>query len=33
MPDHPNVCTDGSVVLDRVICVSSSGAVFFFLPT
>ena len=30
--DHTNVWTDGSLVLDRVTGVSSSGA-FFFLPT
>ena len=30
MPEHPNVWTDGSLVLDRVTGVSSSGAVFFF---
>ena len=29
MPDHPNVWTDGSLVLDRVTGVSSSGAGFF----
>ena len=29
MPDHPNVRTDGSLVLDRVTGVSSSGAGFF----
>ena len=29
MPEHPNVWTDGSLVLDRVTGVSSSGAVFF----
>ena len=29
MPDHPNVWTDGSLVLDQVTGVSSSGAVFF----
>ena len=29
MPDHPNVWTDGILVLDRVTGVSSSGAGFF----
>ena len=29
MPDHPNVWTDGSLVLERVTGVSSSGAGFF----
>ena len=29
MPDHPNAWTDGSLVLDRVTGVSSSGAGFF----
>ena len=29
MPDHPNVWTDGSLVLDQVTGVSSSGAEFF----
>ena len=29
MPDHPDVWTDGSLVLVRVTCVSSSGAGFF----
>ena len=29
LPDQPNVWTDGSLVLDRVTCVSSSGAGFF----
>ena len=29
LPDHPNVWTDGSLVLDRVTGVSSSGAGFF----
>ena len=29
LPDSPNVCTDGSLVLDRVTGVSSSGAGFF----
>ena len=29
MPNHPNVWTDGSLVLDRVTGVSTSGAVFF----
>ena len=29
MPDHPNVWTDGSLVLDRVTGISSSGAGFF----
>ena len=28
--DHPNVWSDGSLVLDQVTGVSSSGAVFFF---
>ena len=28
--DHPNVWSDGSLVLDRITGVSSSGAVFFF---
>ena len=28
MPDHTNVWTDGSLVLDRVAGVSSSGALF-----
>ena len=32
MPDHPNVWTDGSLVLDRVTGVSSSCAGFFLLP-
>ena len=31
LPDHPNVWTDGSLVLDRVTGVSSSGAEFFLL--
>ena len=31
VPDHPNVWTDGSLVLDRVTGVSSSGAGFFSL--
>ena len=30
MPDHRSVWTDGSLVLDRVTGVSSSGAFFFF---
>ena len=29
IPDHPNVWTDGSLVLDRITGVSSSGAGFF----
>ena len=29
IPDHPNVWTDGSLVLDQVTVVSSSGAGFF----
>ena len=29
LPDHPNVWTDGSLVLDRVTGISSSGAGFF----
>ena len=29
VPDHPNVWTDGSLILDRVTGVSSSGAGFF----
>ena len=29
LPDHPNVWTDGSLVLDRVTGVSFSGAGFF----
>ena len=29
LPDYPNVWTDGSLVLDRVTGVSSSGAGFF----
>ena len=29
LPDHPNVWTDGSLVLDRVTGVSSAGAGFF----
>ena len=29
MPDHPNVWTDGSLVLDRLTGVSSSGSGFF----
>ena len=29
VPDHPNVWSDGSLVLDKVIGVSSSGAGFF----
>ena len=29
LPDHPNVWTDGSLVLDRVTGVSSSGSGFF----
>ena len=32
MPDHPNVWTDGSLVLDRVTGVSSSRAGFFCSP-
>ena len=32
MPDHPNVWTDGSLVLDHVTGVSSSGAGFFCSP-
>ena len=31
LPDHPDVWTDGSLVLDRVTGVSSSGAGFFCL--
>ena len=31
-PDHPNVWTDGSLVLDRVTGISSSGAGFFCSP-
>ena len=31
MPDHPNVWTDGSLVLDRITGVSSSGAGFFLI--
>ena len=30
VPDHTNVWSDGSLVLDRVTGVSSSGAFFFF---
>ena len=33
LPDHPNVWTDGSLVLDRVTGVSSSGAGFFALQS
>ena len=29
LPDHPNIWTDGSLVLDRVTGVSSAGAGFF----
>ena len=29
MPDHPNVWSDGSLVLDRITGVSSAGAGFF----
>ena len=29
VPDHPNVWSDGSLVLDKVTGVSSSGAGFF----
>ena len=29
VPDHPNVWTDGSLVLDKVAGISSSGAGFF----
>ena len=29
VPDHPNVSTDGSLVLDRITGVSSSGSGFF----
>ena len=29
LPDHPNVWTDGSLVLDRVTGISASGAGFF----
>ena len=29
MPDHPNVWTDGSLFLDRITGISSSGAGFF----
>ena len=29
LPDHPSVCTDGSLVLDRLTCISSSGSGFF----
>ena len=29
MPDHPDVWTDGSLVLDKLIGVSSSGSGFF----
>ena len=29
VPDHPNVWTDGSLVLDKVACISSSGAGFY----
>ena len=32
MPDHPNVWTDGSLVLDRVTGVSSSASGFFCSP-
>ena len=32
LPDHPNVWTDGSLVLDRVTGISSSGAGFFCSP-
>ena len=31
MPDHPNVWTDGSLVLDRITRVSSSGAGFLLI--
>ena len=30
LPDHPDVWTDGSLVLDHLTGVSSSGSVFFF---
>ena len=33
IPDHPNVWSDGSLILDRVTGVSSSGAGFFCLPS
>ena len=33
MPDVPNVRTDGSLVLDEVTGVSSSGSFFFFAQT
>ena len=29
VPDHPNVWTDGSLVLDKVAGISSSGAGFY----
>ena len=29
VPDYPNVWTDGSLVLDKVAAISSSGAGFF----
>ena len=29
LSDHPSVCTDGSLVLDRLTCISSSGSGFF----
>ena len=32
IPDHPTVWTDGSLVLDQVTGVSSSGAGFFSSP-
>ena len=32
VPDHPNVWTDGSLVLDQVTGVSSSGAEVFCSP-
>ena len=32
LPDHPAVWTDGSLVLDRLTGVSSSGSVFFCSP-
>ena len=33
LPDHPDVWTDGSLVLDHLTGVSSSGSGFFCSPT
>ena len=32
LPDHPDIWTDGSLVLDRLTGVSSPGSGFFCLP-